>query len=231
MSRKNANARKQPTPRPLTSVPGDVVGTASEAKVWHALVNNPNTTTTELAALAEVGKSTAGKILAAWDKNGTVTRIPGIADQGARAANRWHITPTATIPATSGNEPAATREATNAAELDSATGEEPQDSAPQDPTGDAHAESGDNPASPDTAPEGTASGPTSTRRLAKGALRGMVEDFLREHPTEQFSPNDIGKALNRSVGAVHNALERLVQHGYAVRTNDSPKRFSFAENQ
>ncbi|MBB5157437.1 hypothetical protein [Saccharopolyspora phatthalungensis] len=38
-------------------------------------------------------------------------------------------------------------------------------------------------------------------RLKKGELRGMVEDFLTEHPGEQFGPNTIGKALHRSPGA------------------------------
>lgn len=65
------------------------------------------------------------------------------------------------------------------------------------------------------------------QRLAPGALRGMVEDYLRDHSGE-FSPNAIGKALNRSSGAVHNALEKLVESGYAVRTSDKPKKYSLA---
>ncbi|MFD7655363.1 MarR family transcriptional regulator [Actinosynnema sp. NPDC059797] len=65
-------------------------------------------------------------------------------------------------------------------------------------------------------------------RLAPGALRGMVEDYLREHSGEDFSPNAVGKALNRSAGAVHNALEKLVEGGCAVRTSDKPKKYSLA---
>ena len=65
------------------------------------------------------------------------------------------------------------------------------------------------------------------QRLAPGALRGMLEDYLEENPGE-FSPNAIGKALNRSSGAVHNALEKLVESGYAVRTSDKPKKYSRA---
>ncbi|WP_157367709.1 HTH domain-containing protein [Alloactinosynnema sp. L-07] len=63
--------------------------------------------------------------------------------------------------------------------------------------------------------------------MAPGALRGMVEDYLRDNSGE-FSPNAIGKALNRSSGAVHNALEKLVESGYAVRTSDKPKKYSLA---
>ena len=43
----------------------------------------------------------------------------------------------------------------------------------------------------------------------------MVEDYPRDNSGE-FSPNAIGKVLNRSSGAVHNALEKLVESGYAV---------------
>jgi predicted transcriptional regulator len=66
-----------------------------------------------------------------------------------------------------------------------------------------------------------------SQRLAPGALRGMVEDYLRDNSGE-LSPNAIGKALNRSSGAVHNALEKLVESGYAVRTSDKPKKYSLA---
>lgn len=66
------------------------------------------------------------------------------------------------------------------------------------------------------------------QRLASGELRGMVEDYLRENDDQDFSPNTIGKALNRSAGAVHNALEKLVKSGYAVRTSDKPKKYAFS---
>jgi DNA-binding MarR family transcriptional regulator len=69
--------------------------------------------------------------------------------------------------------------------------------------------------------------PEKSQRLAPGALRGMVEDYLRDNSGE-FSPNAIGKALNRSSGAVHNALEKLVESGYAVRTSDKPKKYALA---
>ncbi|WP_407778756.1 hypothetical protein [Actinophytocola sp.] len=66
-----------------------------------------------------------------------------------------------------------------------------------------------------------------SQRLAPGALRGMVEDYLRDNSGE-FSPNSIDRALDRSSGAVHNALERLVESGYAVRTSDKSKKYSLA---
>jgi hypothetical protein len=66
-------------------------------------------------------------------------------------------------------------------------------------------------------------------RLAPGALRGMVEDYLRDHLGEEFSPTAIAKALGgRSSGAVSNALDRLVADGTAAKTKDKPRRFALA---
>jgi hypothetical protein len=69
-------------------------------------------------------------------------------------------------------------------------------------------------------------GQQKMRRLPSGGLRGLVEDWLRDHPGEEFSPNAIGKALGRSSGAVANALDKLVAAGYAAQTQDKPKRFT-----
>lgn len=65
-------------------------------------------------------------------------------------------------------------------------------------------------------------------RLAPGALRGLVEDYLREHTGEPIGPTRIGKALKRSSGAVANAVEKLVADGYAVRVTDKPKTYAIA---
>jgi hypothetical protein len=66
-------------------------------------------------------------------------------------------------------------------------------------------------------------------RLVAGALRGMVEDFLRDHPGEEFGPVEIAKALGgKSSGAVSNALDKLVDNGTAAKTGDKPRRFTLA---
>lgn len=70
--------------------------------------------------------------------------------------------------------------------------------------------------------------PAGTVRLKSGALQGLVEDFLTEHPSEH-SPTAVGKAIARSSGAVANALERMVASGWAIRTCDKPKRYRIAE--
>lgn len=66
-------------------------------------------------------------------------------------------------------------------------------------------------------------------RLVPGALRGMVEDFLRDHPGEEFGPVTIAKALGgKSSGAVSNALDKLVDARTVVKTSDKPRRFALA---
>jgi hypothetical protein len=64
-------------------------------------------------------------------------------------------------------------------------------------------------------------------RLAPGGLRGMVEDYLRDHPGEEFGPTAIANALGgKSSGAVSNALDKLVEGGVAAKTQDKPRRFA-----
>ncbi len=58
-----------------------------------------------------------------------------------------------------------------------------------------------------------------------GGLRGLVADHLAQHSAEDFSPTQVANALGRSSGAVANALERLVEHGSAVQTSTSPRRY------
>ncbi|MDU0294155.1 helix-turn-helix domain-containing protein [Saccharothrix longispora] len=189
----NTNTNTNPT---LRAVP-DLVKprTDTEEKLWQALLDNPGSTATALSVAAGIGKSTAQKILARWEKDDLVTRTAGVADGGPRPADRWSITPT-------GEEP---------------TSDEVTDDQPTDHRTDAETEAQ---ASGETKPK--------SERLAPGALRGLIEDYLRENAGQDFSPNAIGKALNRSSGAVFNALEKLIESGYAVRTSDKPKKYSLA---
>jgi len=69
-------------------------------------------------------------------------------------------------------------------------------------------------------------------RLAPGGLRGMVEDYLRDHPAEQFGPTAIANALGgKSSGAVSNALDKLVDDGVATKRQDKPRRFALAPSE
>jgi hypothetical protein len=64
-------------------------------------------------------------------------------------------------------------------------------------------------------------------RLAKGALRSLVLDYLAAHAgPEGLGPTAIAKGLGgRSSGAVRNALARLEADGRARFASESPRRY------
>ena len=68
--------------------------TTTDGKVRAALADNPGLTTAELALAAGIGRSTAGKILARWDRDGVVIRTPGV---GPRDPDMWSPAPSDTI--------------------------------------------------------------------------------------------------------------------------------------
>ena len=176
-------------------------------------------------------------LLTTWLAEGSVTSTTGAT---ARAARRW----TAVHQDGSTRPEAAHGDATTAdpAAPDPVTTEPVADEADVATAADA--------ASPEVAPSGAPSpartpdgseskrsvrppvptrNPSGSRRLPGGALRGMVEDHLRDHPEAAWGPVAIGKALRRSSGAVANALEALVTQNVAQRTSERPKRYRLAE--
>lgn len=104
---------------------------------------------------------------------------------------------------------------------------EPDSVADSEPDADSVEADGDQPT------EGGADATSAkAARLVPGALRGMVEDFLRDHPGEEFGPVSIAKALGgKSSGAVSNALDKLAADGTAVKTSDKPRRFALAPTE
>lgn len=66
---------------------------------------------------------------------------------------------------------------------------------------------------------------TGLPKLGKGKLEELVASHLKGHPKAEVTPSELGNKLNRSSGAVGNALERLVKAGKAVRTSDRPRRY------
>ncbi|GAA2213307.1 hypothetical protein GCM10009850_087690 [Nonomuraea monospora] len=75
---------------------------------------------------------------------------------------------------------------------------------------------------------GTAGGAGAGDGVRPGALRDMVHAHLLEFPDKDFTPYEIGKVINRSSGAVANALDRLVSLGDAVLSCERPRRFALA---
>ncbi|SEN78636.1 hypothetical protein [Nonomuraea pusilla] len=77
-------------------------------------------------------------------------------------------------------------------------------------------------------PGTSASGAGTGDMVRAGALRDMVHAHLIEFPDKDFTPYEIGRVLDRSSGAVANALDRLVSLGDAVLTCERPRRFALA---
>ena len=61
-----------------------------------------------------------------------------------------------------------------------------------------------------------------------GALRGLVEEHLRQFPGAAFTPHQVGKVLTRSAGAVANALDKLTDLGVAQLITDKPRTYQLA---
>ena len=238
---------------PLRSVPDQETAatgrTDTEDKLWEALHANPNSTATDLSGAAKIGKSTAQKILVKWAADGSVTRTAGIAEGGRRAADLWAITEIDAAPVDHVDDaPADDADPTDTAQADpdslvtpDTTDTDDDTPAAGDPTEPANTDPAE--AEPvvaketETAEDGAATdadtatdgGGDDKARLAPGALRGMVEDYLRDHPGEEFGPTAIAKELGgKSSGAVSNALDKLVEDKTAVKTNDKPRRFALA---
>jgi nitric oxide reductase NorQ protein len=70
----------------------------------------------------------------------------------------------------------------------------------------------------------TAPRTTATGRLGNGELRRQVAAWLDENPGPH-TPGTIAKALDRSAGAVGNALKTLADRGEAERESGKPARY------
>jgi nitric oxide reductase NorQ protein len=62
-------------------------------------------------------------------------------------------------------------------------------------------------------------------KLLPGQLQTLVLDHVQRHPDQDWSPGQVAKALDRSTGAVGNALETFVNRGLLTRTSTSPRRY------
>jgi predicted transcriptional regulator len=148
-----------------------------------ALADRPGATATELAEAAEIGRSTAAKLLATLADQTRVLRQPGGHHDGRRAPDRWTLPP-----------PPPTQE---------------------------HG------APPTAAPTPPAEPPpTQSGRLGAGQLRQLVLGCLAERPGQALSPTAIAKTLDRSAGAVANALQVLAGQGAVTQTQPKPRRYT-----
>jgi hypothetical protein len=70
--------------------------------------------------------------------------------------------------------------------------------------------------------------PTGSGRLRPGALRDLVLAYLAERPGQALSPTATAKTLDRSAGAVANALRVLAGQGAVVQAQAKPRRYTIA---
>jgi predicted transcriptional regulator len=85
----------------------------------------------------------------------------------------------------------------------------------------------DSSASPTAAPTPPAEpSPTESGRLRAGHLRQLVLGCLAERPGQALSPTAIAKTLDRSAGAVANALRVLAGQGAVTQTQPKPRRYT-----
>ncbi|MYT32669.1 MULTISPECIES: helix-turn-helix domain-containing protein [unclassified Streptomyces] len=71
--------------------------------------------------------------------------------------------------------------------------------------------------------------PAKDGRLAPGALRQMVIDHLHAHPAEAFTATRISRVIERSSGAIANALVKLVGSGIAEQITDQPRTYRLTQ--
>jgi hypothetical protein len=76
------------------------------------------------------------------------------------------------------------------------------------------------------APTPAAEPPTGSGRLRAGELRQQVLGCLADRPGQALSPTAIAKILERSAGAVANALGVLAGQGAVTQTQATPRRYS-----
>ncbi|MFD7504949.1 hypothetical protein [Streptomyces sp. NPDC059850] len=62
-------------------------------------------------------------------------------------------------------------------------------------------------------------------RLAPGALRQMVVDHLTAHPDETFTATRISRIIEKSSGAIANALVTLTKQGITEQATERPRTY------
>ncbi|MGW3956982.1 hypothetical protein ACWEKM_40210 [Streptomyces sp. NPDC004752] len=87
------------------------------------------------------------------------------------------------------------------------------------------------PEQPMTAPVEVNALPGGKKRLAPGALRQMVIDHLSAHPGEAFTATGISRVIEKSSGAIANALDKLVKQNIAEQVSDRPRTYRLATPQ
>lgn len=197
----------------------------------------------DIAQAAETARSSTFKALVSLERRGLAHRERGIQNGPSRRPDLWRATHTDPGP-TPDETP--TRKKPGLPTSDAAPadtpGADPTDLMPQPDECTAH--------TPDSRAEDTGLGqsvsreplpaqatgpnktadlpadsPAGTERLAPGGLRRLVIDHLNAHPGEAFTATKISRTIDRSSGAIANALVTLARQGLAERVTDRPRTY------
>lgn len=203
----------------------------SEKKALAALAEHSGATAAEIARHAGIGGSTAGKALNTLERWNLAYREHGEKDGARKTPDRWHHRPVEATPAHISDEaetPAPADEAPAPAEPEAPAADEAPTPAEDAADGAPEAAEATEPQAP--APEAATQADTAApaKRLARGGLRQMVYEYLEAHPGEEVTPSRLAKHLQRSAGAVANALAKLKDHGQADLVGESPRRYRLA---
>ncbi len=229
------------TPEPhvntTTTQPAIDTLTGSHAKIRAALGDSPGATSATLADTAGIGRSTAGKALTALEQNGLARRELGGRAGKLRIPDRWfphqpaQVDTTAPEPSpethTTEQEPPsvavpngqpATQEAP--VEATSPTNDSTTEAPDVEPSSNVEATPAES-----AAPKLTMVTASGKHRLVPGGLRQMVLDHLQAHPEEHFTATALSRIIEKSSGAIANALVTLTKQGQTKQVNDRPRQY------
>ncbi|HTU78588.1 MAG TPA: helix-turn-helix domain-containing protein [Solirubrobacteraceae bacterium] len=171
----------------------------------------PEATVAQIAVSANVGRSTAGKMLAQMEGDGEVRRTEGGRDGNRRQPDLWSLA--GAQPASTGEQPASGKASDSA----TTTGKP------------AAASAGDGKPSDGKAGVGAASATGKPGKLKPNELNALVLGFLEANKGDgPHGPGQVAKALERSSGAVGNCLERLANDKKVMLVTEKPRRYSIA---
>jgi hypothetical protein len=216
---------RQPETHPDTTATQPAISslTGAHAKIRTALGNSPGATSAALADAAGIGRSTAGKALTILEQNGLARRKLGGHDGKLRVADRWFPHQPAQADTA---EPEPNQEAV-AAEPAAPSAQVPDDQpAAQEATAEATGKTEVAPAPEElAAPKLTMVTANGKHRLVPGGLRQLVLNHLQAHPDEHFTATGLSRIIEKSSGAIANALVTLTKQGQAKQVNDRPRRY------
>ncbi|GAA2662182.1 helix-turn-helix domain-containing protein [Streptomyces vastus] len=207
-------------------------------------------TVDDIAQAAATPRSSTFKALVALEKRGLAHRDRGIQNGPNRRPDLWHAT--YTNPSHASEEPFSQEEPTHSAP-GTAPASEPaaETDLKTDPEAPAAVEPEENSEAPEaeqaasaaalpaqrteptdpTRPVALTSLPDGNKRLASGCLRQLVINHLNAHAGEAFTATRISRMIDRSSGAIANALATLAKQGLAEQVTDRPRTYRAAPPQ